>query len=188
MHFLEVLTCEASVLLTLSLWSHQQHKQCCSAAGKSPSNCYLRLTNQMPAWRSASYSSEDISFPGEINQNAWHTDISTSLLPCKCREAPLASSFPSPHTWSQCSTFIFQPSLPARLSCRPRAVSPCRHRLVPSPSCTGLRSPASHQVPRDTVLQSKSNTDHQIKVEPLKQSFHCVVCPYEPSGEVISVL
>lgn len=188
MHFLEILTCEASVLLTLSLWSHQQHKQCCSAAGKSPSNCYLRLTNQMPVWRSASYSSEDISFPGEINQNAWHTEISTSLLPCKCREAPLASSFPSPHTWSQCSTFIFQPSLPTRLSCRPRAVSPCPRRLVPSPSCTGLHSPASHQVPRGTVLQSKSNADHQIKVEPLKQSFHCVVCPYEPSYEVISVL
>lgn len=100
MDFLEILTCEASVLLTLSLWSHWQHKQCCSAAGKSPSNCYLRLTNQMPVWRSALYSSEDISFPEEINQNAWHTEIYGSLLPCKCREAPLASSFPSPHTVS----------------------------------------------------------------------------------------
>ena len=41
----------------------------------------------------------------------------------------------------------------------------------------------SHQVPRGTVLRSKSNADHQIKVEPLKQSLHCVVCPYEPSYE-----
>lgn len=137
MDFLEILTWEASVLLTLSLWSHRQHKQCCSAAGKSPSNCYLRLTNQMPVWRSASDSSEDISFPGEINQNAWHTEISASLLPRKCREAPLVSGFPSLHAWSRCSTFIFQPSLLTRLSCGPRAMSRVPAGSSPAPLAQG---------------------------------------------------
>lgn len=186
MDFLEILTCEASVLLTLSLWSHRQHKHCCSAAGKSPSNCYLRLTNQMPVWRSASYSSEDISFPGEINQNAWHTEISASLLPCKCREALLALSFPSLHTWYRCSTFIFQPSLPTRLSWSPCAVSPRPRRLIPSPSRTGLCSPARPGGPRGTVLQSKSNNDHQIKVGLLKTLFP--LCSLSHHMEVISVL
>lgn len=123
MDFLEILTYEASVLLTLSLWSHQQHKQCCSAAGKSPSNCYLRFTNQMPVWRSAWYSSEDI-FPGEINRNAWHTELSASLLPCKRREALLASSFPSLHTWSQSPTYIFSPHCQQGSCADP---TPCAH-------------------------------------------------------------
>lgn len=140
MDFLEVLTCGASVLPTLSLWSHRQHKQCCSAAGKSPSNCYLRLTNQMPVWRSASYSSEDISSPGETNQNAWRTEISASLPPCKHRGALLASSFPS-CTHGLDVQFLFFSSL----CCQGSQIIPvpCPHRLVPSQ----LWSPKGHRAP-----------------------------------------
>lgn len=90
---------------------------------------------------------------------------------------------PCTHSFSVQLSFICQPSLPTRLSCRPHTVSPCPRRLIPSPSCTGLCSPASHGVIRGTVLQSKSNTDRQIKVELLKHYFHCVVCPHEPSYE-----
>lgn len=168
MDFLEVLTCGASVLLTLSLWSHRQHKQCCSAAGKSPSNCYLRLTNQMPVWRSASYSSEDISSPGETNQNAWRTEISASLPPCKRREALLPSSFPS-CTHGLDVRFLFFSSLCCQVS-----------QIIPVHVPTGL-SPASCGVPRGTVPQSKSNAGSPIKAEPLKHSSHCVVWTHEPS-------
>lgn len=38
-------------------------------------------------------------------------------------------------------------------------------------------------VPRGAVLHSKFNADRQIRAEPLKHSFHCVVCPHEPSYE-----
>lgn len=59
----------------------------------------------------------------------------------------------------------------------------CPHMRIPSQSCTGLCSPASHRAIRGIVRQSKFNADHQIKVELPKHSFHCVVCPHEPSYE-----